>query len=123
MNLSSFMRLDDFNELERIMKSAPVGIILPKCESGAGVQQLGARLAVLEAEYGLVDGTTKIIGIIETATSLLHLSSYVGCSTRLVALMFNTEAILAAVGKQACDLSNGLVRIACVAAKIEVIKG
>jgi citrate lyase subunit beta / citryl-CoA lyase len=113
--------IDECVELERVIKLGCKGIILPKCESGAHVQQLGARLAVLEAENGLIDGATKIIGVIETAQGLMHLASFKGKSARLVGLKFDSDALSAVIGVEACGVAVSLVRIAAMAAGVKII--
>ncbi len=114
--------IDECDELERVMKLGCTGIILSKCESGADVQQLGARLAVLEAENGLIDGATKIIGVIETAQGLMHLASFRGASTRLAGFKFNGEALNAVIGVEACGVAKSLVCIAAAAAGVEMVE-
>jgi citrate lyase subunit beta / citryl-CoA lyase len=113
--------IDECDELERVIKLGCTGIILRKCESGAHVQQLGARLAVLEADNGLAEGATKIIGVIETAKALLHLASFVGKSERLTGFKFDSDALNAMIGVEACGVAKSLVRIAATAVGVEMI--
>lgn len=96
------------DDLEAIMPAGPDGIVLPKCRSGADVQQLGARLAVREAECGLPDGACAILPMVtETAGSLFGLASYVGSSRRLLGLAWGVQALAAALGAQASHLPDG----------------
>lgn len=113
--------IGECDKLERVMRLSPAGVILPKCESGAHVQQLGVRLAVLEAENGMIDGATKIIGVIETAQGLMHLASFKGASARLVGLKFDSDALNAVIGVEACGVAASLVRIAAMAAGVEMV--
>ncbi len=95
-------------DLEAIMPEAPEAIILPKCLGGASVQQLGAKLAVLEAEHGLGDGATRILAIAtETARALFGFESYVGCSRRLQGLAWGGEDLSADLGAETNRLSDG----------------
>ena len=66
-------------------------ILLPRSLGGASVQQLGAKLAVREAEFALADGATRIIAVAETARSLFGMASYRGSSARLNGLAWDAE--------------------------------
>jgi citrate lyase subunit beta/citryl-CoA lyase len=98
--------IDD--DLDAIMRSAPDGIVLPKSLGGASVQHLGARLAVHEAQSGLVDGSTRIIAIAtESARAMFGLGSYVGCSARLEGLAWGGEDLSADLGARTNRLPGG----------------
>ena len=98
--------IDD--DLAAVMAAAPDGIALPACASGADVQRLGAKLAAFEAEHGLPDGATEIIAIAtESARALFGLASYVGASSRLVGLAFDSFALRADVGSRSVWLPGG----------------
>jgi citrate lyase subunit beta/citryl-CoA lyase len=95
-------------DLEAVMRARPDGIVLPKCLDGAGVQQLGAKLAVLEAEHGFDDGATRVLAIAtETAFALFGLASYRGCSRRLEGLAWGGEDLSADLGAEANRLPDG----------------
>jgi citrate lyase subunit beta/citryl-CoA lyase len=95
-------------DLDAVMPAGPDGIVLPKCRSGADVQQLGARLAVREAECGLPDGASAILPLVtETAGSLFGLASYAGSSRRLLGLAWGLQEMAAALGAQASRLPDG----------------
>ena len=95
-------------DLETVMRARPDGIVLPKCLDGSGVQQLGAKLAVREAEYGLDDGVTRILAIAtETACSLFGFASYRGCSRRLEGLVWSGEDLSADLGAETNRLPDG----------------
>ncbi|MBU0582854.1 MAG: CoA ester lyase [Alphaproteobacteria bacterium] len=87
------------DDLKAVVASRPDGIMLPKCNSGADVQQLSTRLRVLEAENGLPDGSIRIVPLItETATGVLSGASYRGASARLAGLTWGAEDLSAAIG-------------------------
>jgi len=95
-------------DLDVAAGAGPDGIFLPKSRNGADVQRLGARLAVLEAENGLVDGATRVIAIAtESAGALFGLSSYAGCSPRLVGLTWGAEDLSADLGAEAAREPDG----------------
>ena len=90
------------------MPEAPDAVMLPKCLGGASVQQLGAKLAVHEAEHDLADGATRILAIAtESARALYGFASYIGCSRRLDGLAWGGEDLSADLGAEANRLADG----------------
>ena len=86
-------------DLDAVMPARPDIIMLPKCATGADVQQLSVKLAVAEAQHGLPDGATKIIPIAtETAGALFGLGTYRGVSQRLAGLTWGAEDLSADLG-------------------------
>ncbi|MBL8589512.1 MAG: CoA ester lyase [Methylobacteriaceae bacterium] len=95
-------------DLDSVMRQRPDGIMLPKCASGAHVQHLGAKLAVREAEYGALDGSTAIIAIAtETAAAIFGMGSYAGSSRRLAGLTWGAEDLSADLGAETNRLADG----------------
>jgi citrate lyase subunit beta/citryl-CoA lyase len=95
-------------DLEAVMPEAPDAVMLPKCLGGASVQQLGAKLAVHEAEHDLADGATRILAIAtESARALYGFASYIGCSRRLDGLAWGGEDLSADLGAEANRLADG----------------
>jgi citrate lyase subunit beta/citryl-CoA lyase len=95
-------------DLDAVMAEAPDAIMLPKALGGASVQQLGAKLAVHEAERGLADGATRILVLAaESARALFGFASYVGCSRRLEGLAWGGEDLSADLGAEANRLADG----------------
>lgn len=112
-NAAIYVRINDLStgltddDLVALMPARPDGIMLPKSNSGADVQQLSAKLRVREAENGLPDGATKIIPIItETAAGLLAAGSY-GPNARLSGLTWGAEDLSAAIGARATRDEGG----------------
>ncbi|MGD1037843.1 MAG: CoA ester lyase [Roseiarcus sp.] len=95
-------------DLDAVMPEAPDAILLPNSLGGASVQQLGAKLAVHEAEHGLADGATRILTIAaESARALFGFASYIGCSRRLEGLAWDGEHLSADLGAEANRLADG----------------
>jgi citrate lyase subunit beta/citryl-CoA lyase len=95
-------------DLDAVMPSAPEGIVLPKSLGGASVQQLGVKLAVREALFGLGDGSTRIVAIAtESARALFGMESYGGCSERLEGLAWGGEDLSADIGAESNRLPDG----------------
>ncbi|HXW71225.1 MAG TPA: CoA ester lyase [Methylocella sp.] len=95
-------------DLEEVMRAPPDGILLPKSQSGASIQHLGALLAVKEAENNLEDGATRIMALItETPAALFHMASYTGASHRLAGLAWGGEDLAAALGAETNRAAGG----------------
>lgn len=95
-------------DLDAVMTAQPWGIMLPKSESGADVQQLGAKLAVREAENAISSGVTAIIPIAtETAAAIFGLGSYRDASKRLHALTWGAEDLAAGLAAVTNRMPDG----------------
>jgi citrate lyase subunit beta/citryl-CoA lyase len=88
-------------DLDGIMAAGPDGIMLPKAIGGSDVSHLGAKLAVREAEYGLPDGSTRVIAIAtENARGVFALGTFFGASHRLAGLAWGGEDLSADIGAE-----------------------
>jgi citrate lyase subunit beta / citryl-CoA lyase len=88
-------------DLDGVMRAVPDGIVLPKTVGGADVSHLGAKLAVREAEFGLVDGGTRILAIAtENALGVFALGTFAGASHRLMGLTWGGEDLSADIGAE-----------------------
>ena len=93
---------DALQDLQEVMPGAPCGIVLPKPEGARDVIQLGKLLEVLEQEYALEAGSTRILPIVtERPAALFHLHEYASASGRLAGLTWGAEDLSAAVGATA----------------------
>ena len=111
-------------DLEAVVSFGASGIVLPGARTGADVQRLGARLAVLEAQNGLRDGSCEILPLVtQTAASLFGLGSYAGCSPRLKGLAWSAQDFSAALGAQAERLPDGSLSMACQLARSLTLVG
>ena len=89
-------------DLAGVMAAAPDGIIQPKTRSGEDVHKLSIALGHAESRHQLKAGQTRILPIVtEVPISVLQLHTYVGASTRLVALSWGAEDLGAVVGSLA----------------------
>lgn len=87
------------DDLAAVIKARPDAVLLPKAGSGADIQDLGARIAVEEAEAGLDEGTVRIHALMtETAGGLLQAGTFAGKSGRLSALSWGAEDLAADIG-------------------------
>jgi citrate lyase subunit beta/citryl-CoA lyase len=87
------------DDLLGIMEAHPDAIVLPKARSGEDVHTLSVALGHAEQRAGKQGRGTRIIALTtETPISLLQMHSYVGASTRLLALTWGAEDLSAAIG-------------------------
>ena len=89
-------------DLAGVMAAGPDGVILPKPESGADVHRLSIALGHAESQHGLTAGHTRILPIVtEAPISVLQLHTYVGASSRTLALSWGAEDLGAVIGSLA----------------------
>lgn len=94
--LDSGLALDD---LAAVVRAAPDGILLPKCEGRADIIALDHFLRALEAREQLPIGGIGIIPVAtETPAAMFNLGSYAECSARLRGLTWGAEDLAAALG-------------------------
>jgi len=84
--------------LERLRPSPPDGVVLQATEGAANLQQLGARLAVFEAEANVADGATRTFAELSTPAGILSAATLPRASRRLEALLFGRAALASALG-------------------------
>jgi citrate lyase subunit beta/citryl-CoA lyase len=97
-------------DLAAVMPAGPDGIMLPKPRSGDDVHRLSIALNHAEQPAGIPEGTTKILPIVsELPISILRLPSYVGASSRLVALNWGMEDLSAELGAASTRGPDGLI--------------
>ena len=95
-------------DLAAVVKAAPDGIVLPKCDGADTLRRLDHYLDALEAAAGLERGRTRIIAVVtETAKSLFTLDSYTGVTPRLAGMIWGAEDLAAALGASTNRLEDG----------------
>ena len=101
------------NDLDEVMATAPDGVILSHAKNGADVQQLGARLAVCEAKYGIEDGKTRIIVMIgDAAASFFNMGSFAGSSRRLSGLIWSPDGVVNQLAANGASVPDSAERFA-----------
>jgi citrate lyase subunit beta/citryl-CoA lyase len=97
------------DDLAAVVSAAPDAVLLPKAGSGAEIQDLSARIAVLEAESGLKDGSIRIHALMtETAGGMLSAGSFARKSERLAALAWGAEDLAADIGATSNKNEDGV---------------
>lgn len=95
-------------DLEAVMASAPVGIMLPKPRSANDAVALSQSLDTLEARHGIEPGSTSILPLCsERPEALFSLDSYIGATPRLAGLTWGAEDLSAALGASSNRDSDG----------------
>lgn len=109
-----YVRINDLgsgladDDLAAVMAAAPDGIMLPKANAAADIEQLSAKLRVHEAENGLSDGVTSIIAIVtETARGLLAAAGYARPLPRVAGLTWGAEDLSADIGAETARDGDG----------------
>ena len=85
-------------ELEAALGAGIRGIWLPGAIGRRSVEQLGAKLAVREAEHGTEIGSTRIIASVESAQGALAVGSLSVAGPRLAGLAWDERAIRRELG-------------------------
>jgi len=95
-------------DLEAVIPSSPVGIILPKARHAHDAVRISERIDVLENHHNIEHGQTQIIVLCtEHPEALFTLHSYVGTVPRLAGLSWGAEDLAAAVGASANRSTKG----------------
>ncbi len=90
------------DDLAGIMAGRPDGIMQPKTRSPDDVIALGRRLDVLESEFGIKAGTTKIIPVAtETPEALFAMGGFDSVGERLAAITWGAEDLATELGAAA----------------------
>jgi citrate lyase subunit beta/citryl-CoA lyase len=79
------------DDLAAVVRPGLDGLVLPKVESPAEVQQIDAQVAAREAATGLAPGSVRYIVAIESPRGLLQAAAIGAASPRVAALMFGAE--------------------------------
>lgn len=111
---SIYLRVNDLgtgltdDDLTAFTAAMPDGIMLPKANSFRDVEDLSARLRVVEARAGIEDGALRIIPIMtETPMGILSAAGYGSGNARLAGLTWGAEDLSAAIGAQSARDENG----------------
>jgi citrate lyase subunit beta/citryl-CoA lyase len=117
-------------DLDAAMVHAPDAILLPRSFGAASVQHLSAKLALREADFGLADGGTRIIAVVDTAQALFATGSYRGSSARLIGVAWSPESLRADISAETdpsgrhggpCRLARDLTLFAAASAGVAAI--
>ncbi len=87
-------------DLAAVMEHSPDGIMLPKVDGPATVRTVSAYLDAFETQYGLENGSTRILPVAtETPQSVFRLGDYADAGlSRLFGLTWGAEDLSVAIG-------------------------
>ena len=85
-------------DLEAVIGPGVHAIALPKAESAEHVQLVAEVMDEIEAERGMAIGTTKILGMVETASAFFRITEIAKAHPRLIALTLGAEDFALSVG-------------------------
>jgi citrate lyase subunit beta / citryl-CoA lyase len=85
-------------DLEAVIGPGVHAIALPKAESPEHVQLVAEIMDEIEAERGMTIGTTKIFGMVETASAFFRIAEIAKASPRLIALTLGAEDFATSAG-------------------------
>jgi citrate lyase subunit beta/citryl-CoA lyase len=94
-------------DLEAVVGAGATAIMLPKCERGEELQQIGAALSRCERSAGRADGAVRILALIETAAGVVNAAVLAAASPRLDALCFGHADLARDLGLDDADASHG----------------
>jgi citrate lyase subunit beta/citryl-CoA lyase len=123
------------DDLAASISPATKGIVLPKAEGGQDMGKLAALMRVAEARAGVDDGATRMIAVAAaSASGVLNIKSYAGCSNRLEALTWDARELLNDIGARSARdetgnftppfaLARAMVLLGAAAAGVSAIDG
>jgi citrate lyase beta subunit len=85
-------------DLETTLPARPDGVVLPKVEAAAQVQEVSALISAEEARRGWPQGSIRLLVFIETARGMMNLREIAGSDPRLDALLFGAEDLASSIG-------------------------
>ncbi len=87
------------DDLAAVVKPGLDALMIPKTNSAADLEAIGARLDQLEAGAGMSQGSVKLVSVAtETPRAMFALGSYAPPHPRLLALTWGAEDLAAALG-------------------------
>ena len=86
------------DDLEAAVAAGPDGLLMPKVDTPAQMQQLDADLRRLEEKNGRAPGSIRVLALIESPLGLRNALEIARSSPRLSGLLFGTEDFGAAMG-------------------------
>ncbi len=112
-------------DLRTVLPLSPEAILPPKVSGPDYIHQLDDKLTALEQEFGLVNGQTKIIALLETALGIENAYLIAAASPRMTALFLGAEDLSAdlrcarTAGGEEIRYARGRIVCAARAAGIE----
>lgn len=89
------MESEEFEaDIQLAVNNNILGIIVPKINEKADIDELEQRLAALETVHGLEEQRIKVMPLIETAAAVMNIKEIAGSRGRLIGLIYGGEDYL-----------------------------
>lgn len=115
------------DDLDAVVRPGLRGVVISKTESVDMVKQVELRLAMLEREHGMEQGSIAIMPLIETAKGIVKSAEICEASHRLTGAIFGAEDYATDMGIERTDEGAEILwartqlAVSCRAAGIEAI--
>ncbi|RVU38810.1 CoA ester lyase [Hwanghaeella grinnelliae] len=118
---------DGMDDLAAVMKGAPDIVALPKVHGHQYVMELDEAVTRFEREYGLPEGSTRLLPNVESAKGLMTLPAIAGASPRVVGCLIASEDLAADLGAERgmdgaeLDYARARFLVECRAAEVVAV--
>lgn len=86
------------DDIDHTLEGHPDGYVIPKVENAEQVRVVSGLLARAERKYGWLDGSIRLLAIVETALGIVNLREIASSDPRLSALIFGAEDLTGDMG-------------------------
>ncbi|MDX2078358.1 MAG: CoA ester lyase [bacterium] len=94
--------LDDpalwFHDIQETIEAHPDGYVLPKVDHAEQIQRVAVHLTRAERQYGWMEGSIRLLAILETAQGVVNMKDIADADPRLSALIFGAEDLAGDIG-------------------------
>jgi len=94
--------LDDpslwFHDIQETIEAHPDGYVLPKVDHAEQIQRVAVHLTRAERQYGWMEGSIRLLAILETAQGIVNMKDIADADPRLSALIFGAEDLAGDIG-------------------------
>lgn len=117
------------HDLRAAFRPAAGVLCLPKCEIAEEILIVDAHLRILETQYGLLPGTTRLLPMIESARGVVNANAIARCHPRVCGLAFGAEDYTADLGvartREGEEIAypRAAVSVAAHAARVDAVDG
>lgn len=87
-----------FHDLQETIEAHPDGYVLPKVEHAEQIQRVAVHLTMAERKYGWMEGSIRLLAILETALGVVNMKDIADADPRLSALIFGAEDLAGDIG-------------------------
>jgi len=117
------------DDLRACVRREVAGIVLPKCHDATQIAEVHQELSRLENQISMLDGSVKLLPILESAKGVTRAGEIARSSSRMIGLFFGGEDFCADMGitrtKEGDEIgvARSLVALAAKSERLEAIDG